>query len=108
MAGVKRTDDPRPAKIFGMVDGGVPVERAANVMHLPISTAWRLLKQEEDRLGRRANAAKRRAPRKMGGHNKGQKMKPRPGTYGETFQEALARLAPLMRQVTEAHSRRGA
>lgn len=45
---------------------------------------------------------------KGGGHNKGQKAKPRAGTYGESKAEALERLAPLLRQVTESWARRAA
>lgn len=91
-----------PLRVFKIVDSGVTVRRAANTLGISEAHAYRILAKGEKLMGRKAKRVRAMRPCAAGGHNKGQKAKPRAGAYGETKAEALERLAPLLRQVTES------
>lgn len=98
-------------KVFRMVDGGCPVAKAANALELPYATAYRLLEEEEGRQGRKAKRSRREV--KMPGADKaassrgGKKAQAqKKAGYAESHAEHLARLAPLLEEVTRQHARR--
>jgi len=83
-----------------MVDSGVTVAAAANVVHVSLAMAYRLLGAEERCQGRKAKRTARMRPKATGGDMNGPRRLRGQGIHGNR-DEILARLAVQLRAVTE-------
>ena len=97
-----------------MVDSGVTPAAAANVLRVSVPTVYKHLLAEERRVGRKAKRSPRMRSKATGGdmrsaNSRGGKKSQaaRKSGWAESHAEHLARLAPLLREVTEQHSVKG-
>jgi len=87
-------------KLFRMVDSGVTVAAAANIVRISLAMAYRLLGAEEACQGRKPKRTARMRPTASGGDMRGRKRARGQGIHSNR-DEILARLAIQLRAVTE-------
>lgn len=94
-----------PVRVFKIIDSGVPVAKAANVLRIAESTCYRILAQGEKLMGRKAARAKRMVRAPVLGNREGKSRPAGLGVHGNRA-EVLADLAMRLKSATEDYARR--